>query len=537
VNPWNLAGRLRRRLVFERAERRFDRDFRLLMDSAPRAYGATGITSDGPRVGFATFGSGRWHLVLELLLAHGLALRGARPELLICDVPTLPVCDERTCFDRDSTCCRGCVSDKQSILDGCGITWRGLSSFEPRTSLDRARQLVESLQDDELHDFVYGSWPIGQWTFVSTCHFLRRDARSPNPEHLAARRLFLSTAILIAESVERWLDEIRPDVVVAESGAHFMWRIAFELARARGIRVVCREIGKGGFDTHIYSVNAECMFPNWRDVWSACRDVPLSPEQDRDVSAYLRALPAKTYGGTTDAEEDANATSKDLDAAAKDRVVVLFTNVTWDLATAGRDLAFDGMFDWLCETLTLAERTPAVQFVIRVHPAEEHVLTRDRVLEWLREKYPRLPSNVTTIPSGSPVPARTLCEKADLVVTYCSTTGIEAAIHGKPVLVSGTPHYREKGFTIDVRSKADYHDTFARWLRGGLQPPPNASQLARRYFHLFFLRYHLAMGWTTSPLEPPFELRIKDLSDLLPGRNPAVDAVCSGVLSGQEILL
>ena len=504
------------------------------MASAARAYDARAESGSRPKIGIATFGSGNWHLVLEILLAHGLALRGAIPELLVCDIPALPVCDERTCFDPDTTCCHGCLPGKQPLLDQCGITWRGLSRYVPRGAVERARALIDSLSDQELARFHYRSWPLSEWTFVSLCHFLRRDARSHEPEHFAARRLFLSTGIVILDAVERWLDELEPDAIVAESGAHFMWRIAFELARSRGIRVVCREIGKGGFDHHIYSVNAECMFPEWDEVWNATKDVPLSDASQRDVTDYLAQMPAKTYLPGERREDPAQG---GLQIPGNGRLALLFTNVTWDLATAGRDEAFDGMFDWLSETLTLAARTPDVRFVLRVHPAEEHVLTKDRVLEWLRDKWPRLPENVTTIGPGTPASVRTLTQMADVVLTYCSTTGIEAAIYGKPVIVAGTPHYRGKGFTIDARSKTEYQDAFARWLRGELEASPDASELARRYFHLFFLRYHIPMGWTTSPLEPPFDLTIRDLSELLPGRNRAVDVVCAGILEGCEILI
>lgn len=537
MKPWHLPARLRRRLRFERAERQLDHDLQRLTASLARVYESQTPPVSGPKVGIATFGSGNWHLVLELLLAHALALRGATPELLVCDIPTLPACDERTCFDRDTTRCHGCLPAKRRLLDQCGIDWRGLSAYVPEGALDLARKLVESLHDGELADFNYRSWPLGEWTFVSTCHFLRRDARSREPEHTAARRLFLITGIVIVDAVERWLDTIAPDAVVAESGAHLMWRIAFELARARGIRVVCREIGKGGFDHHIYSVNAECMFPDWSRAWSTTKNAPLSAAQEHDVDTYLRALPAKTYAPEETLGDATAATRRELGMAGESRLVLLFTNVTWDLATAGRDEAFDGMFDWLSETLALAERAPTVRFIVRVHPAEGHVPTNDRVLDWLRAKHPRLPANVATIGPAIPASVRALAEMADLVLTYCSTTGIEAAIYGKPIIVAGAPHYRGKGFTIDVRSKAEYHEAFAKWLRGELQPPPDASELARRYFHLFFLRYHIAMGWTTSPLEPPYALTIRDAAELLPGRNRAVDVVCAGILEGRDILL
>jgi hypothetical protein len=229
---------------------------------------------------------------------------------------------------------------------------------------------------------------------------------------------------------------------------------------------------------------------------------------------------------------------KELGLDPHRKTTVLFTNVTWDLSTAGRDVAFDGLLDWILETIRVMGNLPDAQLVIRAHPAENHVQTRERILDHIREHRPNLPQNVFLVPPEKQIAARELYDLAGLVLAYCSTTGIEAAIHGRPVLLGGDPHYRGKGFTIDVRSRQEYSDLIRQWADGRLErPSPETSELARRYFHLFFLRHHIPMNWTTSPLEPPFRLRIRDLSELLPGRNAALDVVCSGILNGHEIIL
>jgi hypothetical protein len=50
----------------------------------------TPTSSVGPRVGFASFGAGAHHLVVDSLLAHSLQLRGAVCQLLLCDLPSCP---------------------------------------------------------------------------------------------------------------------------------------------------------------------------------------------------------------------------------------------------------------------------------------------------------------------------------------------------------------------------------------------------------------------------------------------------------------
>ena len=493
-----------------------------------------------PKIAFATFGSGPWHLVLEALLAHALSLRGAQSELLVCDLPELPVCDERTCLLREPLRCPGCIAEKRTLLDTSGLRWRGLSEFVPKSAIRDAASVVDQLADERVPDYVHDGWPLGRWTYVSACHFLRSDARIGGPEVVAMRRRFVQTAIIIVGAVERWLDATRPDVVIAESGAHFMWRIAVELARARGIRTVCREIGKGGWDVHIYSLNAESMFPDWGDKWSAARGEPLSAAGGANVDTYISGLASKTFrrdgAPLEDVAPDALAHLLNLERGRP--MAVLFTNVVWDLASAGRDVAFDGMFDWLTETLKIARKTPGVDFLIRAHPAESSVPTRERVLDRLAQLWPALPSNVRLLGPESPFSARSLFRAAGLVVTYCSSAGIEAATQGKRVVVCGASHYRGRGFTIDIDTRHAYDDVLRRWAAGALDEVPSEWQeSARRYAHLFFLRYHIEMGWTTSPLEAPYRLKLASLDELQPGRSAAADVVCAGILEGREIVM
>ena len=78
-----------------------------------------------------------------------------------------------------------------------------------------------------------------------------------------------------------------------------------------------------------------------------------------------------------------------------------------------------------------------------------------------------------------------------------------------------------------------------RAWQGGTSPqaPGDPIALARRYVHMFYLRYHVPMGWTTSPLEPPFALTIKSLRELAPGSNRVLDVVCDGIINRRQVLL
>jgi hypothetical protein len=525
--------RLANRVSSTLARRQLESEFASLMRTVPARGDGAGL-----RVGVATFGSGGWHFVLEALLAHALAARGAQPQFLVCDMPDLPICDERTIDSRHREQCDGCINEKRPLLDVCGLPWHGLSAFVAAESLARARAVSAGLTSEELSRYVERGFPIGQWLHVSACHYLRCDAQGESADRIDTRRRLLATAIVTVEAVERWLEQTRPEVVIAESGAHLVWRIAVELARRRGIPVVCREIGKGGFDTHIYSLNADCMAPDLSGAWDEAKAQALTQDEEASVDRFLEDIPQQTYVQRAPiVRSSPSALRSSLGVAADARVAVAFTNVTWDLATAGRDRAFTRQLDWLGETIRTVAST-AARLIIRTHPAEASLMTRERVADVLARDWPDLSRHVTVIGSADTTAARDFCSIADLVLAYNSHVAIEAAAMGKAVVVAGDPHFRGRGFTIDIDSRTEYHGLLREWAGGRpLVAPVDSAVLAKRYCHLFFLRYHVTMNWTTSPLEPPYQLRIRSVNELAPGRNPAVDAVCDSILNQYQMVL
>lgn len=522
----SLSDRIERRLKYTLARQQLQRDLERMAGEA------SGWRGGGPVVGIASLSSGPWHLAIELLLAHALGARGARPELLTCALPDLPICDERTSDAASIDRCAGCLDDKRALLGAGGVPWRGLDAFVSPDAIARATERVAALSDDQLTEHPENGWPIGRWLHVSACHYLRCDARESDAAAVAARRRLLTSAIVTTNAIERWLDDLRPDVVMVQSGAHFMWRIALELARARGIPVVSREMGKGGWDVHLYSLNADSMSPDLDAAWDEARQRPLPEEQRRAVLDYIRALPERTYGAA-----HAPSTPPPVRRDGR-RTLAVFTNVSWDLATAGRDVAFSGVLDWLRETIDLAAGHPDIDLIVRVHPAEASVMTRERIADRLREGSAALPRHVHIIDADDPTRASDLIAGVDLVSVYNSSVGIEAACYGAPVIVSGAPHFRARGFTHDIDTRESYRRLIAAWAQGTpVHPPADAQVLAERYAHLFFLRYHIPMGWTTSPLEPPFELLVRSLSELAPGANRSLDVVCDAILAGRQALL
>jgi len=516
--------------------------FKALMATQKRTRSASAQQS--VRVGIACFGAGANHLVVDCLLAHALQRRGAVCQLLLCDLPELPGCDERFVEAPNNLRCQGdCISAKLPFLEVCGLDWTRLSSFleDPGATLKLAADLVAACPDDELTRFEYEGWKLGEWLGSSVASFLRSDSHGMDPEVIEARRRYLISGLVAFLGSRRWIDTWRPDIVIVISGRHIFWRAAREIAQARGIKVVSREMFNESFDCHVYAVNSSCEDPKIPHAWARAREIPLTPEQEKVLDENLRGLPAYArqveYDPVLEARPSAIRTQ--LDLSPDRRLLVLFTNVSWDLFVAERDFAFDGQMKWIAATFDFIRRHPELDLVVRAHPAEivPKFQTRGRIVQRIEERLGPVPSNVRLIGPESTISSDTLRSMASVNLVYCSSVGMEAVIAGQPVLICGNPYYARKGFTINVDSPSEY-DRLLEDIAAGkpLIPPPHSSELARRFLYLFKFRYGIRMGLTSDDNRAT-ALKIRDLRELEPGMSFPVDTACDGILHRDEILL
>src|SRR5207248_1295914 len=58
----------------------------------------------------------------------------------------------------------------------------------------------------------------------------------------------------------------------------------------------------------------------------------------------------------------------DEEDLAAGRLVTLFTNLTWDSAVLGQEVAFESIHDWLVTAVEWADAHPEHRLVVRIHP-------------------------------------------------------------------------------------------------------------------------------------------------------------------------
>jgi hypothetical protein len=489
-----------------------------------RACSALAAPGGGPRVLFLSLRGWPNHVAIEGVLAHALRLRGAEVALLTCG-GGLPACEmgwARNVFPRPCDRCAWYTDAARGALS--------LPSFRLVDGFDWGRDGRRAPMQPPPADIDL-DWAAS----TSVPWFLKTTHPEQAREGAAAERDHRVAASVVHASARRVLAEFRPDLLFMVNGEFTAERVIREMALERGMRVITYEMAPRA-DTLFLSHDRPACEYNTDDAWAASADRPLTAEQRQTVAEMLelRSSGKGAHESYFDAaEDDETAVRGQLGIPAGARVASLFTNLSWDSAALGRDVAFPTMVDWIARAAAEAGSLEDFFLVIRIHPGEARWGTNEDIGEALLERLGSLPSNVRVVSSDQAISSYAVLDISSVVLVYTSTVGLEAAYRGLPVIVAGATHYRGRGFTCDV---AEADELGAMMAKADLAMDQEQRELAERYAFTFF--YRALMPFPLVPQGGGGILSVPtDPAALQPGADPYLDLVCDGVLEGHPFVV
>ncbi|MGE4297661.1 MAG: hypothetical protein AB7E47_06500 [Desulfovibrionaceae bacterium] len=185
------------------------------------------------------------------------------------------------------------------------------------------------------------------------------------------------------------------------------------------------------------------------------------------------------------------------------RLALLCTTVAWDSIALAATSAFKSMLDWVANTIEHVRGHDKLSLIVRVHPAESMVPQGEYTADFLAKRFPELPPHIVVVPPDAPVNTYALMVRADMGLTYMSTSGFEMASRGIPVLTPMCAHYTGKGFAEHAETAPDYFrrlDELADPARDIRLRPDQMGQ-ARCFYEMFFNRVQKKVPWSFQRLE------------------------------------
>jgi len=427
-----------------------------------------------------------------------------------------------------------------------GIPSEWLGQYIDRDEVALAEKWSEELPRDDLPVAKFNGWEIGDWIISSIHSFLRTDDLNLESEEIESTfRRFLFSGLTSAFGLSRLLDEYEPDVLFLFNGRFSSTRVALELARKKGIRVVCHERGLRHENLTLYKdVNCHDM-GDARRVWEQWGNVPLTREELGRIHGYLDdRRHGKNIGwrAMTSQPQDRRRVQDALEIPPDKTVWVLYTSSGDEVATAPDwQGAFQVQEDWIEETIRFVAQHPSILLVIRVHPntAGRFAAGENRgELEKMLELGENLPENVRMVMPDDDISSYTLMDISTVGLCYQSTVGLEMACTGAHVAVSGGSWYSTMPFVTTVVERDAYDSILEKFVsvKEGHRDI-EIQRLANRYAYGIFYRWSINFPLVEMPTPHTGRLRYTDVEALQEGCDESLDRVCKIILDDQPIVM
>jgi hypothetical protein len=475
-----------------------------------------------------------------------LALRGARPEILLCDA-ALPAClqarydwhpDPSRLAERGVTAdlCAGCFAPAARMIAPLGIPVHHLGQLLEPEDRRGAAELARATPAAEIATLRRGGAEIGEHALAGALRFFARANLDGEASGDFALRAYLEAALLTAAAGDRLLARQDFASVTLHDGIYVPQGVLAAAARRHGVRVVAWNAAyrRGTFvfchdQTYHRALSSEPTTEWETQPWTAAREGRLMD--------YL----ASRNEGSNDwisfhhpPVESADGVLAELGVDRSRPVIGMLTNVAWDAQVHYPQRAFPDMLSWVLRTVEYFAARPELQLLVRVHPGEAQIRIRSRqpVIAEVRRAFPALPTNVFLVEPERLVSTYDLMAACDSVLIYGTKTGVELVARGIPVVVAGEAWIRGKGLTLDAATSAEYIALLDR-LPLGARLPPDQVRRARRYAHHFFFRRMIPLASVRSVGGAAlFRIAGRGLAAFAPGADPGLDTICGGILDG-----
>lgn len=496
---------------------------------------------EGKRVLFFSMRQDPPHLAWNSVLEMSLILRGNDVKKVACDGLIRMACNSGQYPDVKRMNCPTCKLYSKTFHKNSPTQTDWISMYSTRKDWEEASDIIKKVHIQDYEKLSYKGFPVGEYAKSSTVHFLREGEIGLDTESREVYKNFIIAGIAMIEISERILKENMPEIVVIMNGWFISERILLESAIKKGIRVVTYE---NGFRSNtLYFSEGKPIEYQITELWDKYKDKPLNSTQNEILNDYLESRENGDLGWVVyesinnNRSEIQNSLGLDKDK----KVAVAFSSISWDSTLWGLDLGFKDLEDWLVKTILFFIKNQEYQLVIRLHPGEivGSVASRDSMAIKIKKIFPTLPSNIVIIPPTSDISSYVLMDISDIGLVYTSTTGLEMSSRGKPVVVAGLPHYRNKGFTYDVFSVDDYYNIVVQLMSDNqiFNKTEERKELSRRYsYRLFFdgcLPFNATKQIATYKLGEQIKFNFDSICEILPKKDKYLDEICHRIIYGK----
>jgi hypothetical protein len=325
------------------------------------------------------------------------------------------------------------------------------------------------------------------------------DLQQPHERQLLVNKL--AYAMASADAAQRIIQQFRPSLAMFVDTAYSPAGELFDSCIQSNVDVVQWQQGhksnalsfkrytRETANDHPYSLSPES--------WRIARDMEWTEDHSKQLDQELYGTYASgdwfSVVGTQFEKSmiDSARLRERLGLDPNKKTAIIFPHILWDAALFWGKCLFRDFEEWFVETVRTACANDGVNWVIKIHPANQRLREDGSIKEAaelvaLRKNVGTLPPNIAMILPESEISTYSLFDIMDYCVTVYGTVGIEASRLGVPVLTGGTGPYDRRGFTVDSRTREEYLEKI-RNIQLIPRLSPAQREMAERFAYTTFI--------------------------------------------------
>lgn len=492
-----------------------------------------------PRILLPLLETNHYQYYQMLALAKALVLRGAEIRVLLCG-SRLNGCEIKSIRSSKINPCLVCRFNHEKVVPIFGLDTVKIADYISDEEIKTIRERANRIALDYPKKYEYKGIDIISMTTDSVVRYFY-GAIPPEgyPELRDIRSQHLETAMIGVDVAQAIYSEWRPDSLLNNMPVYSAWEPYVRVFDQKSIKTYVVSVSALNLTTVVLNRNDlygdNRRYARWLDKRGG---TVLDAGEKRELTRFM----AERVDGSSPIFKmyeifvESNEGIKSLGIDQNKRNVFLFSNLYWDIGMTESASLYNGVIPWVLDTIEMLKDQPGCHLYIKPHPVEMAGITGSLkgVIDFIRERFPILPSNVSIIAPELKIKTYDLFPWIDVGVVYNGTLGLEMLQYDIPVIVAGQAPYRSLKSVSSPHSVPEYRNA----LIGETQAPSLDQSEIELFSYFYFIKSAIPWTLTKQAFGDNFKgFAFESLDELLPGRDPSLDHLCNCILDPENTVI
>jgi hypothetical protein len=474
-----------------------------------------------------------------LALAKALEIRGAQIKVVVCG-ERLNGCELKSIKSPKLNPCLECSYNLKQIVSLFGFDVEQLSDYISEDEVSNLRKIAESVCKNYPSSFLFQGIDIIPMTNDSVIrYFYGLVPEEESPELTLRRMQHLESSMIGVFVANKVAVSWKPDVLLCNMNVYSSWAPYSKVFAKLDISEFLVSLSQFDYKTIVLNRWQIYLKRTRYHRWIESRTIKyLQPREKKQLEDFL----SHRFSGNSQIFKDYGFFSESNEAIAtlsldpEKRNIFLFSNVYWDVGMSEAGNLFDGVISWVLQTIEILKNDPITHLYIKTHPSEvfDSASSLKGVKDYIHEKYPVLPSNITIIDPVLKIKTYELFPFIDIGLLYNGTVGLEMLLRRIPIIVTGFAPYSN----LEEISFPKTVERYANLLKGKEKVMLPAQEDVELFAFFYFIKMQMPWTLTKRAYADDFkEYNFESLDELKPGNNPYLDHLCNCVLDPDNTIV